>query len=123
MIALNTKIIYIACIILTLIAVAVILTQQTPQPQQTFNVSFNLEQSNVSLPHYKLKMDVWQIRVYQNKDATLRDVDVWVNGEIVRHYDYLTNRMGIIEEATVVSGKGVSVSIYWEGGQESFHSP
>lgn len=119
----NTKIIYIACIILTLIAVAVILTQQTPQPQQTFNVSFNLEQSNVSLPHYKLKMDVWQIRVYQNKDATLRDVDVWVNGEIVRHYDYLTNRMGIIEEATVVSGKGVSVSIYWEGGQESFHSP
>jgi ABC-type antimicrobial peptide transport system permease subunit len=110
-------------VIIAVVAIAIILSIQTPQAHQTFNVSFRLTEANQTLRSLPIQFDTWQIRVYQNNPTTLRNVDLWINGEVVRHYDYLTARDGIMEDSTVLSGKGVSVSIYWEGGHESFHSP
>ena len=123
----KTKIAIFATILLIIIigtsANILLSQQQTAQPKGTFSVTFNLMEANQTLRSLPVQFDTWQIRVYQNNQETLRNVDVWVNSEIVRHYDYLTNRMGTIEEATVISGKSVSVLIYWESGQENFHSP
>jgi len=119
----NKTIILGVSIVFIIMAVAVIAMQQNQEPEQVFTVNFNLLETNVTEMGLPTTYDVWQIRVYQNNQDTIRNVDVWVNGEIVRHYDYKTIRDAIMEDAKVLSGRGVSVSIYWEGGRESFHSP
>ena len=113
--------------VVVVIAVVALFAFSSHDKQTTFNVSFKIVKTNVTTDEpipdrFKQPMNVWDVRVYKNTDATLRDVDVWMDGELVRHYDYLDNRMGIAEQVYRPIDRGVSVTIYWEGGQETFTS-
>jgi hypothetical protein len=104
------------------IAIIAFFTFSPDDKRTTFSVNFRLIETNMTVPHYRQPMNAWDVRVYKNTDATLRDVDVWIDGELVRHYDYISTGMGIAEQVYRPIDRGISVTIYWEGGQETFTS-
>lgn len=121
-------IVAVATILLTSIAAGVYFsslntgfTWNTSEAETTFKVAFTLKQQNQTEMGL-FCFDVWDVRIHQNVAATLRDVDIFINGDLVRHYDYKTQRDGVGESVKVAVGGSVTVKIYWEGGEETFSS-